>query len=130
MVLRLVLQRDGVSGDCCIAALATYLGLTYEDVLAVAARKQGKKVHHKGMHTTEIRRTAKALGHDLKKRRKWDDSTASGILILAGIEEDHAAVLAEGLVFDLRHATVWIPEIYYEATKQQPCALLTRREHE
>lgn len=74
----MVRQRAG--GDCGIAALATYLGQTYEDVyVAVAAidrRYRGKN----GLHNRELVAAARRLGVTLEASRAYDLDDDEGVL--------------------------------------------------
>ena len=123
-VLRLVQQRG--SHDCCIAALASYLGRDYEDVLAAAVAVQfDPKIHRKGMWMSQIERTSAALGHPLKRHRRWDWEASEGILCLTG-KADHVVILKAGLVFNSADATIWEPDVYLSAEQYAPTLLLTR----
>ena len=124
-LIRVVLTR-GTQGDCTICALGTYLSLTYEDVLAAAARL-AKKAHREGMWTSQIISTAKRLGVKLIRKRTWKMDEAHGILTLTSQsdEYDHVVVLHDGLVFDSDGA-VWEPYDYFACEQYKPTLLLTR----
>lgn len=124
-VIQLVLQRS--EGDCCIAVLAMYLGLSYEDVLAAAAQID-QNIHHKGMWNWQIKETARVLGVNLKQRRKWDYDTADGVLVLTSKTHfDHVVVLTSGLIFDTE-GCVWAPDVFMSYKHYRATLLLTRIE--
>lgn len=125
-VLKIVLQRG--DADCCIAALAMYLGRTYEDVLGVAAQLH-PEVHKRGMWIREVKAVAIALGTPLRVRRKWDMDTASGIMSLDSTKytEAHVVVLRAGLVFDT-DGCVWDPDVFFVVNNYKAQTLLERRD--
>lgn len=92
-VLRFVEGRE--QADCAIAALAMFLGMTYEDVLRAVTKLGVPQAGKVGLTTHEIRRVAAACGTPLRLRRKIEEDDY-GILLL----RDHAMVLRAGLVFD------------------------------
>lgn len=117
-VMRITFTRE--ASDCAIAALSSYLGESYEDVLRVVTltdRQQGRN----GLWTRTLQRVAKRLGHVLKVRRGFDLEEAYGILRLP----HHAVVLRNGLIFD-GDGTVWPADAYLAHVKFQltDCDLL------
>ena len=126
-IIRVVTSRT--NGDCVIVALAMYLGETYEDVLAVAAGVIGPLVHHEGMWTKQLMKTADLLGAPLRRNKKFDLETSSGILDLVqrkGPAHAHVNVLREGLIIDF-DGTVWDAEVYLLNSGYKPTHLYTRR---
>ena len=124
-IVRVVTSRS--DGDCVIVALAMYLGLSYEDVLAAAADVIGPNVHHEGMWTKQIVKTAKTLGTGLTKKRKWDIETSNGILVLFNAKEDtHVVLLCQGMIIDC-DGTIWEPDVYFSYSKYNPTLLLTHK---
>ena len=116
-ILQVCIQRE--DSDCGIAALAMYLGHSYEDVLravTVSDRRQGKT----GLWTKTMQRVAKRLGHKLRVRHVTD-LDAYGILRLP----DHAVVLRSGLVINT-DGTVWEADSFLSSRKLRPedCQLL------
>jgi hypothetical protein len=104
------------------------LGLPYEDVLGAAVKTTGgSRVHHAGMLTRDMKRTAKKLGVTLTLRRAIDLEQDEGVLSLDGQEHCHAVLLKAGLIFD-GDGTVWIPDVYLAATGYRPLSLLVRAE--
>lgn len=122
--IRFVEQRG--LGDCTIAVLAMYTGLTYEDVL-YAASQVSKAPHRKGMYLNQIMATAEILGRPLKVCRKFDWSEDSGILDLTccrgKAHRPHVALLRWCLIFDT-DGEVWEPEAYLANYKAKAKALL------
>jgi hypothetical protein len=125
-LLRIEPQR--ADGDCCLASLATLLGLPYETVLAEAVRYRtrkkhglrGKYPHHTGMFFTELITIAKRLGYPMRKKRRCDTVKDKGILSVLINKgslgaEHHAVVLMAGLIFDLDERMVWLPKPYLRA---------------
>ena len=132
-ILQIQVQR--APGDCTITALSMYLGKPYEDVLgaAVAATKDGR-VHHNGMLTRQMKRTAKALGFDLTLRRSVDLEHDDGLLsvkkeVASADKEfgEHIVYLKAGLIFDT-DGTVWEPEVFLQHYRYRPLSLLVREE--
>ena len=130
-VVHIVCQRG--DGDCAIAAIAMYLGVSYEDVLAAAVTR-GKKpdhtIHRRGFYTPAIIQTAKRLGVKLKHTRHVDLEASNGILGLVSQkrgEPDHVVLLREGLLFDT-DGSVWEPDVYFAHHHYQPTDLITRRD--
>jgi hypothetical protein len=110
--------------DCAIVALATYLGYTYEDVLAVAA-VVALDPHRDGLYIPQIRKCASIMGTPLSRRRKWSYEADNGVLSLSGVHE-HVAVLYKGLVFD-SNGDVWSPKPYLRRYHYTAECLLQRR---
>jgi hypothetical protein len=103
-VQRVIVQRE--QSDCGVAALASYLGMSYEDVLravAVEDRNQGRC----GLWVRTMKRIASILGHTLRQRRAIDWEDGYGLLLLP----DHVVVLRNGLVFD-GDGTIWDADAY------------------
>jgi hypothetical protein len=121
-VLRMELQRE--SADCAIAALAMYLGVTYEDVLRVVAvtdRAQGRT----GLWTRTLQRIAAVMGHRLLVRRTFDWEESYGIVRF----HNHAAVLRNGLVIN-GDGTIWDADAFLSAGKYRAheCVLLVAQD--
>lgn len=93
IILKVVHGRE--SSDCAVAALAMYLGVTYEDVLraVVKADEHGGKG---GLFVDTIKQIARRLGTPLRERQRVDLDDDYGILIF----KDHVAVLRNGLIFN------------------------------
>src|SRR5579862_2448676 len=128
MILKMVAQRH--EGDCTIAALAMFLGETYEDVLSTAAALDTAP-HHRGMWNKQIIKVAEIMGTPLKEKHKWDEEASEGILVLASKNKEdpntHVVVLHSGLIFD-GDLSVWEPSVYYAHYNWKPWAILVRKE--
>lgn len=116
-VLRVMTQREPC--DCAIAALAMYLGESYEDVLRVATtndRHQGKK----GLWRRTMLRMAARLGHTLRVTQAIDWEEDYGVLRLPA----HAVVLRNGLVID--DGNIWDVDAYLanQNVERRDCELL------
>jgi hypothetical protein len=121
-LLRFEPQR--ADADCCVASLATLLGVSYETILVEAARLRSKKKgkrnihpHDTGMYFSELVKIAKALGRPLRYKGRCNLKKDQGVLsVLMGkgglTSRHHAVVYVAGLIFDLSDCTVWLPEIY------------------
>lgn len=119
--LHLVPQRDAIP-DCSVACLATYLGLQYERVLAVAVQVN-PRVLATGLSDHNIKRVAAKFDSVLRRTRTVDFEESSGILGCTGM--NHVVVLWKGLIFELRDSTVWTPEDYLTHHKAKAGRLLT-----
>lgn len=122
-VVKIVTMRG--NGDCCIGALAMFLGKSYEDILSAAVKEtKSRRLHHSGMYWRQIRDTAAALGVPLKLRRKFDLLTDCGILALEfETNNPHVVLLKAGLIFDPDEGEVWEPAAYCMAYEGVPKAL-------
>lgn len=123
-----VRQREH-HADCAIATLACLLyPVTYEEVL-VAATKLVPHVLTKGLLNDEIIRVAALFGKTLEERGydEIDFRKMTGILgakMAATGEDEHAVVLARGLVFDPGTGDVWAAREYLRARKATDIDLL------
>jgi hypothetical protein len=118
-VIKVVTQRE--ANDCGIVALSMYLGVTYEDVLRVAAVRDSSQAKG-GLWATTMIAIARTLGHRLKRRKRIDWKADYGILRLP----EHCAVLRNGLVIDC-DGTIWDAEAYLKdrRLRMMDCLLLT-----
>jgi hypothetical protein len=117
-LLRIVPQRDGQT-DCAIAALASYLCITYEAALLAVGRVSKRDPLSAGTHHTELLKAARRLGYHLRvvPWDRVDQDDATGILHVHGrfIEEkyeDHLVIFRRGDVIDCRDGTVWDADVY------------------
>lgn len=89
------------SNDCAVWSLSTYLGIPYDEVWQTVQkidRSKGKN----GLHTKTMQRVAKALGHPLRRVTPLQINEDSyGVLNVIHPDNAHAAVLRNGLVFDV-----------------------------
>jgi hypothetical protein len=104
-----IVQKD--VADCGIASLAMLLGRPYQEVSKVALAIVSKKVHKRGLWSTEVKRIAKALDIRLRVRRKLRDE-ATGLLVLKRPGEAHIAVLFQGVVINPADGLVWDYDAY------------------
>lgn len=125
-VVQIQVQR--APGDCAITALSMYLGASYEDVLCAAVRTtKSSRIHHRGMFTREMKRTAQKLGVTLTLRRGFDLETDEGVLAVVSGNEQHAVLLKAGLIFD-GDGLVWEPSVFLAHYHYRPMSLLVRTE--
>lgn len=117
------------SGDCAVAALATLLQVSYEEVLVAAVNVQ-PLVLKTGLNNDEIIAVAKLFGRTLEERtgEEIDYRRSTGMLgaklsINKGADE-HAVVLCQGLVFDVEDGEVWRAREYLKRYKAKHIDLL------
>lgn len=100
--------RQRHSGDCGIAALASFTGLSYEDVYMVAVQVD-KRIPRTGATVTELVKVAKKLGRTLERVhwRKVDVECDEGILGITWNDpaahnkvKGHWVLLLRGLIID------------------------------
>lgn len=121
---RLVPGRE--RNDCAVCVLAMYLGVSYEDVLRAVAVWDRPYQGRQGLKLLEIERVARALGTRLKRHRKYDLSTAYGILSLP----HHVVLLRAGMVVDPEPGggSIWEVDDYLHAYNLRPGYLLVSNE--
>jgi len=100
--------------DCGICAIGTICDKSYEDVVAVAMQLVGSAWKH-GLYLNQIIQIAKSFGVNLKRRRKYDLDSDTGIIYCDITERfpnskpvitPHVAVLMDGRIYDSDHR-VW-----------------------
>lgn len=112
------------SNDCAAWALATYLGVPYEDVWFQVLKLDRSKGRN-GLHTRTILRIAESLGRPLRKVRATQlNEDSYGVITVSHPTNSHAAVVRNGLVFDT-DATVWDLPSWLEAVGYRIENLLT-----
>jgi hypothetical protein len=124
-ILRVVCQRE--PHDCGVAALATYLGLSYEDALR-GATLIDKHYGKGGLYLTQMMQLARGFGFTLRQRRRFSLEDDEGILRVMPVKGKlaHFVVLKAGLIFDLNGGTVWDADAYVRSEPiVTPTALLT-----
>lgn len=86
------IPQTGTHGDCCIATLATLIGLTYEEVLIEAAKVR-KNVLKTGLHWTDLQKVGRRLKLPLQilKPSLEDLEDMTGMLGLKRMNPDHNA---------------------------------------
>lgn len=123
-ILQMQVQRS--PGDCALCALSMALNIPFEDVLAAAVKATNSgRVHHLGMTTAQIKRTAARLGQPVRLRRGVDLDEDEGVLIVGRGTDQHATVLKAGLIFD-GDGTVWEHAMYLTEKKYRVLSLLVR----
>ena len=126
-MIRMTLQRS--SGDCSVAALAMYLGVSYEDALE-AATAESLKPHRRGMYNTQIVKAAARLKVALVVKRRFSLEHDSGILsgyVFDGVRPSgHVVVLRWGLLIDPDGGELWEPDDYERTHQAEWTTLLTR----
>ncbi len=122
-ILQIVCQRE--PNDCAIAAIATYLGASYEDVLR-ASMLVDKRGARGVRYISQIKTIAAGFGVTLKARRKINLDEDEGLLrvILKKSRDAHIVVLKRGLIFDT-NGRVWDHEVYLATASARPTTLLT-----
>jgi hypothetical protein len=125
--LSIVPQRRKM--DCGVAALASLLGIPYEDVY-VAACAVAPNVARHGLYLHEVRSVALKLGTPLIARRSYDIETDVGILSVRGKSKGkktefwHYVVLRKGDVIDPDGARIIDADDYFAEQRARPCTLL------
>lgn len=111
--------------DCGPAALAMYLGVSYEDVL-LAIGSDVTDLLRRGMWFTELTRAAAKFGVTLKRKVQWDADVDEGIAqIRFRSGPHHVVLLRAGLFFDTDF-TVWEPSDLLKEKRGRPGSLLMR----
>jgi hypothetical protein len=114
-------------GDCGVAALAMFLGTSYEDAL-LALSGEVPTVLRRGVWMPELQRAAARVGVTTKLKRRYDLELDEGILqIVYKPDDQHVVVLREGLLFDT-DLTCWKPEDYFKAKRAKAGTLIVRVE--
>jgi ABC-type bacteriocin/lantibiotic exporter with double-glycine peptidase domain len=128
--MRLVQQR-GI-GDCGIAALASFLGQSYEDIY----NEMAKRDKHRGKLGTTFRRLiliAAALGVQLRLRLKFDLDESEGLLAVEWLRKDihphrqHVVVLYHGLILDPADGEVLDADEYLTKNEARAMSMLEVR---
>jgi ABC-type bacteriocin/lantibiotic exporter with double-glycine peptidase domain len=121
-LVAMVYQRH--LADCGAAALAMWLGVSYEEVL-LAVGAHAPRVLRAGVWMTELSKAAAVFGVTLRpKSTPVDLETDEGILQTKFRRGRHVVVLRRGLLFDT-DATIWEPDDYAKAKRAQFGVLLT-----
>jgi len=130
--VKLVLQR--AFGDCAIAAIATLIEESYEDVFVAAAAVDKKRRGKSGMHLPAIIRIGKKLGVILHQKRdiNWDDD--EGLLVVEWakgsmheVGSQHLVALSHGVVADPADGVILPPDDYLLREKATAGAFLELR---
>lgn len=133
MIRRLIFQRK--DGDCGVAALATYLGLAYEDVYLVVARVDREYRGGRGLTLTDLEHAAKKLGRPLRRVRcpKPDDDDDEGVLVVNWKMKQryrgHYVTLLRGLVIDPADGVILPWDEYLQMTGARLGTLLVECGH-
>lgn len=119
----LVTQRR--ERDCGIAALATILGVSYDDANDAVIATLGKRLGA-GVFATTLVRAAAFLKRKLVNKRRFDPDEARGILGLeCEAKGGHFVVLlGDGVVFDPEDGVLMDLDDYVQLHGFKLCALL------
>lgn len=121
--MRLVLQR--ANGDCGLAALASLMELSYEDVYIAAAKVDRKRRGRNGIHLGALEAIGKILGVSFLLKRHATLEDGEGLLVVNWIQPHahpflaHLVVLAYGVIADPADGIVLPADEYltrYKAT--------------
>lgn len=128
IAIRLHTKRG--KADCSIAALASYLGRDYEEVL-IAASKINKAFWHNGLSGPQHVRVAQRLGFRTRWTKTYDIETDRGVLWMQyhdNADLEHSVVLIDGLIFDPEYVPATLIEQYdyCRILNGNPNALLMR----
>jgi ABC-type bacteriocin/lantibiotic exporter with double-glycine peptidase domain len=128
--VKIVGQR--AEGDCGIAALATLLGLAYEDVY-VAASGLDKERGKSGLYVRDIMEIARQLGAPMRINRRPDLDDCRGVLKVKWRKRakgygGHYVVLYEGMVVDPSGPMVLPHEEWFAAHENGRAAWLLEAE--
>jgi hypothetical protein len=119
-----LVKQDSGLPDCAVAALAMLCGVTYGE--ALAAFPEPDRVMKTGAYfTTDLKSAAKKLGIKTRVRRRFDIYRDTGILYLAGKQDNHVAFLWVGRVLDGDGACWLFPHVYLKARGFKANALLS-----
>lgn len=117
--MRLVLQR--AIGDCGIAALATVLEQSYEDVYIAAAKVDNARGRN-GIRLPTLIRIGKKLGASFLQKRQHEDDD-EGLLVVTWREPhghpfgSHLVALGEGVIADPADGVILRPDEYFTRYK-------------
>lgn len=104
------------------------LGITYEESLLLIGI-QRPLVLSSGVWINHVIRAAKTAGIPLRRRRKCNLETDTGILSVsaAGWKHDHLVIVKEGMIIDT-DGTIWEADVYLCASKATPGMFLERKD--
>ena len=118
-VSRVVVARE--AADCAIASIATYLGVTYEDVLRAVVREDTAE-GRAGLTTEEMIAVSGRLGTVLRFVPRKAIEEIEDVYGIA-LWRDHAAVVRNGLIVEV-DGSIWEFEVYQRATRRRLCGVL------
>lgn len=118
--------RQRKSGDCGVAALASYLGESYEDVYVACARVDPVHRSAKGLWAWEVIKIAAVLGVKLRRRLKYDLDEDEGVLIVQFKDgHRHWVRVRNGEIYDPSDQTLTPSSEYLARYNCVPFTLLT-----
>lgn len=124
--MKLVLQRG--LGDCAVAAVATLLELTYEDVFLEASKLDADYHGRNGMHLARIIQLGKKLGVIFQVKRPWDLESDEGLLVVRWKRKRkdklHLVAIAHGVIVDPMDGQISHHDDYCTSTQAVPDAFL------
>lgn len=106
------------------------LGITYEESLLLIGIHR-PDVLATGVWINHITRAAKSAGTPLRRRRKCNLETDTGILSCSAPtwKHDHLVIVKEGMVIDT-DGTIWEADVYLSAHDATPGMFLERKDQE
>jgi ABC-type bacteriocin/lantibiotic exporter with double-glycine peptidase domain len=130
--MRLVLQR--ASGDCGIAALASLIEQSYEDVYVATAAVDKKARGRNGIHLGALCDIAKRLGVQLAPKRRYSLEEDEGLLVVTwapGSRHEvgcaHLVALGHGVIVDPADGVVLPADEYLVREQATPGSFLELR---
>lgn len=124
--MKLVLQRG--LGDCGIAAVATILESSYEDVFVEAAKVDKDRRGRSGIHLARLVTLGKKLGVAFHLKRPWNLDTDEGLLVVRWLRRRkdrlHLVVLAHGVIVDPADGQILPHDEYFVRANAAPDAFL------
>lgn len=126
--VRLIPQRG--KADCSIAALASFTGADYEEVLIAASRTR-KTIWTEGLQGPAHVRICKQLGVKARWYKKFDIDEDTGVLWVAyndDASKHHDVLLIDGKIYDPDHNPVIVADHddYFRHFNAYPKELLKR----
>lgn len=108
-------QIQLTTADCAVACVAMLTGRPYADVFQ-GSPDTAKVVRKTGAFEKELKRLAKGVGVNLKRRNSEIDLDGDTGILWLGSSDDHkgghAAVLFRGVLIDPGTGQLWSPEAF------------------
>jgi ABC-type bacteriocin/lantibiotic exporter with double-glycine peptidase domain len=120
--VKLVVQRG--AKDCCVAALACFLEVSYEDAYVAVTAIEGKRRGKNGLNFAQLIEAARAFGVTLRHKRHPVLDDDEGILCVNFARSVHAVVLAYGVIADPADGLVLPADDYLVREKARAGSLL------
>jgi len=122
-------RYNPIVDDCAVWCLATFLGVSYERVIATSA-KFDKNGGIGGLTIPKMLLVAERLGFPLQRRNKPDLEHDTGILSIdlpRQKNRGHVVVLKQGLVLDVmsgRSISLWDVDVYLSSKRARVDGIL------